>query len=73
MATGEVPQIDAAKALDYRSNAEKIMGMGANAEKKRLIRSCVDKITIAPDTLEVEIQYKVPEAIGAYSGSGERI
>ncbi len=27
-------------------------------------------MTIAPGTLDVEIQYKVPEAIGAYSGSG---
>jgi hypothetical protein len=56
--------------LAYKSQADKIMGAGTYAEKKRLIRSCVDKITIAPDTLEVEIQYKVPEAIGALSGSG---
>jgi hypothetical protein len=46
------------------------MGTGTHAEKKRLIRSCVDKITMAPDTLEVEITYKIPEAIGALSGSG---
>ena len=32
-------------------------------EKKRLVRSCVDNITMAPDTLEIEINYKMPEAI----------
>lgn len=42
-------------------------------EKKRLVRSCVDNITMAPDTLEIEINYKMPEAIGEYSGSGGRI
>ncbi len=67
---GEAPQIDAKTAFAYRAQAEKIMRAGTNAEKKGLIRSCVDKMTIAPDTLNVEIQYKVPEAIGAYSGSG---
>ncbi len=67
---GEAPQIDAKIAFAYRAQAEKIMRAGTNAEKKGLIRSCVDKMTIAPDTLNVEIQYKVPEAIGAYSGSG---
>ncbi|MCL5102963.1 MAG: hypothetical protein M1133_02450 [Armatimonadetes bacterium] len=68
--TAKPPQIDVTTALAYRSNADKIMDMGTNAEKRRLIRSCVDKITIAPDTLEVEIQFKVTEAIGACSGSG---
>lgn len=68
--SGEAPQIDSKTAFAYRTQAEKIMMAGTFAEKKRLIRSCVDKITIAPDTLEVEIDYKLPEAIGAYSGSG---
>jgi len=68
--TGQAPQIDVKTARAYRSQADKIMATGTYAEKKRLIRSCVAKTTIAPDTLEVEIQYKVPEAIGACSGSG---
>ena len=70
---GEAPQIDVRTALAYRVQADKIMAAGTYAEKKRLIRSCVDRITIAPDTLEVEIQFKVPEAIGGCSGSGGRI
>ena len=67
--TGEAPQIDA-KTMAYRMNTNKILAAGTYAEKKRLIRSCVYKITIAPDTLEVEISYKIPEAIGEYGGSG---
>ena len=35
------------------------------------VRSCVGKIQLAPDTLEVVINYKIPEAIGALSGSGD--
>ena len=71
--TGEAPQIDVRTAMAYRTNTNKILAAGTYAEKKRLVRSCVDKITIAPDTLEVEISYKIPEAIGEYSGSGGRI
>jgi hypothetical protein len=41
------------------------------AEKEKLVRSCVDKTPMTPDTLEVEITFKVPEAIGAYTGSGD--
>ena len=70
---GEAPQIDWQTALSYRQRVDSILASGTNAEKKRLIRSCVDRITLAPDTLEVEITYKVPEAIGACSGSGGRI
>lgn len=73
LVTGEAPQIDVEAALAYRTQMDKVLSLGTNSEKKRLIRSCVDQITLAPDTLEVEIAYKVPEAIGAYSGSGGRI
>ncbi len=67
---GEAPRIDVATAMAYRTNAERILSKGSAAEKKTLLRSWVDKMTIAPDTLEVEITYKIPEAIGEYSGSG---
>lgn len=68
---GEAPRIDVTTALAYRAMTEKVMKSGSNAERKRMLRSCVDKITLAPDTLEVEITYKIPEAVGAYSGSGD--
>ena len=67
---GEAPQIDDRMALAYRAKVERIMSKGTYAEKKNLMRSCVNKITMAPDILEVEINYKLPEAIGALSGSG---
>lgn len=67
---GEAPQIDSKTALAYRTQVDKIMNVGTCEEKKRLIRSCVDKTKIAPDTLEVEISYKIPEAICALCGSG---
>ncbi|MBP6965072.1 MAG: recombinase family protein [Armatimonadetes bacterium] len=66
----EAPQIDARTALAYRSKADKIMETGTLTDKKQLVRSCVDQIKLAPDTLEVEINYKIPEAIGECSGSG---
>lgn len=70
---GEPPQIDASVALAYRVKTEKILAQANNSDKKSIIRSFVEKITLAPDTLEVEIAYKIPEAIGALSGSGDRI
>jgi len=70
--TGQAPQISVKEAMAYRSLSGKIIANGTCAEKKKLVRSCVDKITMTPDTLEVEIQFKVPEAIGAYTGSGSR-
>jgi hypothetical protein len=51
----------------------KVMAARSNAEKKRLIRSCVDYIALTPDTLEVEIHYKIPGAIGALNGSGDAL
>jgi hypothetical protein len=62
-----------ATALAYRAHVDKMMAAGSNAEKKKLIRSCVDYIALTPDTLEVEINYKIPGAIGALSGSGDAL
>ena len=67
---GEVPQIDVSEVMAYQAQVQRTLSIGTCEEKKRILRSCVDKITMAPDILEVEINYKVPEAIGAYSGSG---
>ena len=56
--------------MAYQAQIQRTLSIGTCEEKKRILRSCVDKITMAPDMLEVEINYKLPEAIGAYSGSG---
>ena len=39
------------------------METGTYAEKKQLIRACGDKIKLVPDSLEVEITYKLPEPV----------
>ena len=62
-----------ARFTSDRGQVEKVMSSGTDAERKLVVRSCVDKIALTPDTLEVEITYKIPGAIGEYSGSGGRI
>lgn len=57
------PQIDASTALALRRDAEKILSHGTNAEKKRLVGAWVDEIKLAPESLEVEICYKIPEPV----------
>ena len=46
------------------------MAKGSCADNKQLLRSSVGQMTVAPDTLEVEITYKVSGAIGEINGSG---
>lgn len=70
LTTGQPSQIDQATAMAYRSQFGKVLEAGTNAEKKRLMRSCVEQIKLHPDTLEIEISYKIPDAIGELSGSG---
>jgi site-specific DNA recombinase len=69
-ATGKAPQVDAATALAYRRQTEKVLAQGTNAERKQIIRTWVDKITLAPDTLEVQINYRVPEPLVLRVGAG---
>lgn len=66
------PQIDAPTALALRRDAEKILSHGTNAEKKHLLRIWVDEIKLAPETLEVEISYKIPEPVVDSMGAGTR-
>ena|GEM_PF-5128898 len=62
-AVGEPPQIDWQTAMGYRKDALRLVAHGTNAEKKRLLAAWVDKIELAPETLEVEIRFKVPEPV----------
>ena len=55
-----VTQIDLQTAMAYRGDAARIIAHGTNAEKKRLLSAWVDKIQLAPESLEVEIRYKIP-------------
>ncbi|MBI2842386.1 MAG: recombinase zinc beta ribbon domain-containing protein [Armatimonadetes bacterium] len=66
-----VPQIDLQTAMAYRSDAARVIVQGTNAEKKRLLSAWIDKIELAPESLEVEIRYKIPEPVVDRMGAGE--
>lgn len=68
--SGQAPQIDPNTAMAYRRQTEKILATGTNVERKKLLRSCVDHIQLAPESLEVEITYKVPEHLVNIVGAG---
>lgn len=40
------------------------------AERKRFLNLCVDEIKLAPETLEVEVHYKIPEPVVDSMGAG---
>lgn len=57
------PRIDIKTAMAYRAKLEKLFKHGSPAHKKRLLRSWVQEIRPAPERLEVEITYRVPEPV----------
>ncbi len=68
----KVPQIDMQTAIAYRNNTKYAIEHGTNAEKKRILKAWVDKIELLPNSLEVEIRYKLPEQVVDRMGAGER-
>jgi site-specific DNA recombinase len=68
--TGEPPQIDVQTALTYRRDLEKLLARGKPADRKRIVRSWVEEIKLAPDRLEVDITYKLPEPVMNSVGAG---
>lgn len=46
---------------DYVKRLEKTFSSGTNDDRKKLARDWVEKIEMAPDTLQVEVTYKLPE------------
>ena len=65
------PQIDLQTAMVHRADAARVIAQGTNAEKKRLLAAWIDKIELAPESLEVEIRYKIPEPVVDRVGAGE--
>ena len=57
------PQLDAATAMDYRRQADKLLRHGGQAERKQLLRTLVGEVKLLPQDLEVNISYRLPEAI----------
>jgi hypothetical protein len=66
------PQIDAATAIEYRRQAEKLFCHGDQAARKQLLRALVTKVEVMPANLEVTISYRLPEAVmnGLVAGEG---
>jgi DNA invertase Pin-like site-specific DNA recombinase len=60
---GQPPQIDAAAALEYCQQLGKTLCQGNAAERKRIVRSWVGDMKLAPERLEVEWTYRIPEPI----------
>lgn len=67
---GEAPQIDIDTAMAYRRDAERLLVQGDTAERKRFLSLWVDEIKLAPETLEVEVHYKIPEPVVDSMGAG---
>jgi hypothetical protein len=60
---GGPPQLDAATAMDYRRQADKLLRQGGQAERKQLLRTLVGEVKLTPQDWEVSISYRLPEAI----------
>ncbi len=49
--------------MDYRRQTDKVFAQGTPAQRKQLLRIWVEKVTLAPEHLEVEVTYRVPEPV----------
>ena len=63
VATDKPPQIDPETALAYRRQTEKVLAQGSPAEQKQIVRTWVADIKLAPERLEVEMTYRIPEPV----------
>ena len=59
----EHPQIDSRRAMEYRRMLDHALEKGTQVERKQLVSQWVGKIELAPEQLEVEITYKIPEPV----------
>jgi DNA invertase Pin-like site-specific DNA recombinase len=59
----EPPQLDSKTAMAYRRQTEKVMQSGHPAERKRLMRAWVQDVKLEPESLEVKISYRLPDAV----------
>jgi len=59
----EPPLLDSRTVMTYRRQTEKVMASGYPAERKRLMRAWVQEVKLEPETLEVKISYRLPEAV----------
>ena len=69
---GESPQIDIQAASRYRRRTEKVLSEGRVVDQKRLLRTWVSEVKLAPEQQQVEMTYRIPEPImnGVVAGAG---
>ncbi|UCH36660.1 MAG: hypothetical protein JSV65_00860 [Armatimonadota bacterium] len=69
---GEAPQIDIRTAMAYGRQTFKALKQGDAAERKRVVRNWVQEMKLAPERLEVDITYQLPEPVmnGLVAGAG---
>ena len=61
--TGEPLQVDASKAMSYRSDLLNTLKHGTPEERKLYIRPWIDSMALYPDEREVRIKYRVPASV----------
>ena len=72
--SGDPHQVDAAAAMTCRKNSPTLLERATPAERKELVRACVEVIRLAPEQLEVSITYRVPEpAMDEAAGRCQRL
>ena len=67
---GPPPQVSLEVAMAYRDDFKRLMASGENAETKRFLMEWVSKIQLAPEALEADIRYKIPEPVVDSMGAG---
>lgn len=62
-------------ALAYRSRLAEVLAAGAPADRKALVRALVADMRMAPETRQIDVIYRVPEAImvGMVAGAGYQL
>ena len=62
-AVAEPPEIDVETALAYRRQTEKVLAKAQPAQRKQIVRAWVSEMKLAPERLEVEVTYRIPEPV----------
>ena len=63
VAIGGPPHINVDTVMEYRGKTEKVFKLGEPALRKRLLRNWVQDVKLNPENLEVNITYRLPEAV----------
>jgi hypothetical protein len=59
----DAPLLTTEQAIAFRRDTEALLATGRPAVLKKVVRSCVSGVKLAPEDLSVEIQYKIPEPV----------